>query len=149
MAPEKAEVEVKLGVPVERMWSAATKIEVLMPQVLPDVFTSCDLDGDGGPGSIRVYHCGPGTLGFVFLDLVVRGLVVEEIRTIYSLIWDVVCSQVLISSSGNRVSFSSTWVAKSLLCRARLRSIMGLCDDLYEIFMCIEWVSSSRRFRVF
>jgi hypothetical protein len=61
MAPEKAEVEVKLGVPVERMWNAAKQIQVLMPKALPDVFTRCDLDGDGGPGSIRVYHCGPGT----------------------------------------------------------------------------------------
>lgn len=61
MAPERAEVEVKLGVPVERMWSAAKKIELLMPKVLPDVFVTCGLDGDGGPGSIRVYHCGPGT----------------------------------------------------------------------------------------
>jgi hypothetical protein len=59
MAPEKAEVEVKLGVPVERMWNAAKQIQVLMPKALPDVFTRCDLDGDGGPGSIRVYYCGP------------------------------------------------------------------------------------------
>lgn len=57
---EKANVEVKLGVPVRRIWSAAKKIDVLMPLVLPDVFSSCDLDGDGGPGTIRVYHCGPG-----------------------------------------------------------------------------------------
>ncbi|KAG0626264.1 hypothetical protein M758_2G115200 [Ceratodon purpureus] len=71
MAPEKAEVEVKLGVPVERMWSAAKKIEVLMPQVLPDVFVRCDLEGDGGPGSIRVYHCGPAIQeGFVIRERV-------------------------------------------------------------------------------
>jgi len=82
MAPEKADVEVKLPVPVHRIWSAAKQIQVLMPQILPDVFASCDLDGDGGPGSIRVYHCGPGTPRYVLhcfsstrlsaLDLVVR-----------------------------------------------------------------------------
>lgn len=60
VAPEKANVEVNLGVPVHRIWSASKKIDVLMPLVLPDVFSSCDLDGDGGPGTIRVYHCGPG-----------------------------------------------------------------------------------------
>lgn len=59
MAPEKADLELKLPVPVHRIWCAAKQIQVLMPQILPDVFTSCDLDGDGGPGSIRVYHCGP------------------------------------------------------------------------------------------
>lgn len=62
MAPEIAEVEVKLAAPVHRIWSAANQIQVLMPQILPDVFSSCDLEqGDGGPGSVRVYHCGPGT----------------------------------------------------------------------------------------
>lgn len=59
MALEKADVKVKLGAPVEKIWSAAKKIGVLMPKILPDVFSSCDVVGDGGPGTIRVYHCGP------------------------------------------------------------------------------------------
>lgn len=53
-------MKVKLGAPVEKIWSAAKKIGVLMPKILPDVFSSCDVVGDGGPGTIRVYHCGPG-----------------------------------------------------------------------------------------
>lgn len=69
MAPEKAEVEVKLSVPVHRIWSAAKQIQVLMPQILPDVFRSCEMDGDGGPGSMRVYHCGPGTPRSAFSSL--------------------------------------------------------------------------------
>jgi hypothetical protein len=40
MAPAQENVEVKLRVLAERMWSPAKKIEVLMPEILPDVFTS-------------------------------------------------------------------------------------------------------------
>lgn len=59
VSTERANLEVNLSVPVHRIWSAAKKIDVLMPLALPDVFSRCDLDGDGGPGTIRVYHCGP------------------------------------------------------------------------------------------
>jgi hypothetical protein len=62
---ETAGVEVELGVPVHRMWSAARKVELLLPKLIPDVFTACDVEGDGGPGTVRVYHCGPGMVDLI------------------------------------------------------------------------------------
>lgn len=52
MVLEKVDVKVKLGVFVEKIWSVVKKIGVLMLKIFFDVFSSCDVVGDGGFGMI-------------------------------------------------------------------------------------------------
>jgi len=50
-----------LDVPLERAWRIAKNSHELLPQLMPEVFESIDLEeGDGGPGSVFVLTMGPG-----------------------------------------------------------------------------------------
>lgn len=52
-----------LDVPLERAWKIAKNSHQLLPQLMPEIFESIDLEeGDGGPGSVFVLTMGPGTV---------------------------------------------------------------------------------------
>lgn len=62
-----------LDVSLDRAWRIAKNSHELLPQLMPEIFESIDLEeGDGGPGSIFVLTMGPGTYGsFLSLQAVV------------------------------------------------------------------------------
>jgi hypothetical protein len=56
------EVQEELKVEVNRLWKASKDADTLLPKLVPEFIRSHErLQGDGGPGTVRIVHFGPGT----------------------------------------------------------------------------------------
>jgi hypothetical protein len=55
------EVQEELKVEVKRLWKASKDADSLLPKLVPEFIRSHErLQGDGGPGTVRIVHFGPG-----------------------------------------------------------------------------------------
>ncbi|KAG6541167.1 hypothetical protein Mapa_017464 [Marchantia paleacea] len=54
------EVEIELGVSASVMWAALKDQNTIFPKLMPEAIASIDIvEGEGGPGSVRVVKFGP------------------------------------------------------------------------------------------